>query len=93
MDTPMPPKRIVAIRAALGITQERLAALVGVTWTSVSRWENGTSSPTGLPLRILAMLQGAANDPDFRGVLKDARSSDPLYVLYRLLEVSYDENK
>ena len=94
MSTPLvPSRRVVAIRNALGVTQEKLAALLGVTVTSVSRWESGTSAPTGLPLRLLVMLEGAAHNRDFVAQLRNPRSSDPLYVLYRLLELSYDEDK
>ena len=89
----MPPKRVIAIRNALGITQDRLATLLGVSWTSVSRWETGMSKPTSLPLRLLAMLEGAAHDRDFVALLRSPRSTDPLYVLFRLLELTYDEAK
>ena len=38
--------RIKALRAKLGITQARLAELMGVSFVTVSRWENGASAPS-----------------------------------------------
>ena len=42
--TPTGP-RIKALRKRLGLTQEALARRIGTTVTSVSRWENGGSTP------------------------------------------------
>ncbi len=89
----MTPNRVVAIRKALDITQERLAHLLGVTWTTVSRWEIGASSPTGLPLKLLVLLEGAAHNSEFIAELRDPRSADPMFALYHLLEIHYDEVK
>jgi DNA-binding transcriptional regulator YiaG len=33
------------LRAQLGLTQEQYARLLGVTWTTVSRWERGQAVP------------------------------------------------
>src|SRR5262249_27619063 len=78
MDPQMTPKRVAAIRTALGVTQDKLATVLGVSWTSVSRWESGTSAPTGLPVRLLAMLETASHDSIFVRTLRDPRSTDPL---------------
>lgn len=40
-----------ATRDRLGMTQERFAARLGVTFTSVNRWENGRTKPSPLALR------------------------------------------
>ena len=37
---------IVELRAALSISQEELAKLLGVSFSSVNRWENGRTIPT-----------------------------------------------
>ena len=54
-------QRIVVLRRALGVTQERLASLIGVTFSTVSRWENGHVRPSRLAwsqLRQLARENG-----------------------------------
>ena len=40
-----------ATRERLGMTQERFAARLGVTFTSVNRWENGRTKPSPLALK------------------------------------------
>ncbi|HDZ20150.1 hypothetical protein LCGC14_0017050 [marine sediment metagenome] len=35
----------------LGLMQEQFAAKVGVTWSTVNRWENGRGKPSPLALR------------------------------------------
>lgn len=42
------PQRIRQLRAKLGLTQSRLADLLGVSFASVSRWEGGQSTPSSL---------------------------------------------
>ena len=42
------PSRIKKLRDKLGLTQMRLAELMGVSFASVNRWENGQSRPSAL---------------------------------------------
>ncbi|MFZ5897985.1 MAG: helicase-related protein [Bacillota bacterium] len=42
------PDRIRRLRAKLGLSQKRLAELLGVSFASVNRWENGQSRPNRL---------------------------------------------
>ena len=42
-------KSMAAARTSLGLTQEQMAHLLGVSFASVNRWEAGHSSPTGPP--------------------------------------------
>ena len=42
------PKRIRRLRAKLGLTQTGFAELMGVSFASVNRWENGQTRPTAL---------------------------------------------
>lgn len=47
--------RIKALRAKLGITQTQFAELMGVSFASVNRWENGQAKPSALAWqRIIA---------------------------------------
>ncbi|MBD1995034.1 helix-turn-helix domain-containing protein [Leptolyngbya sp. FACHB-541] len=46
------------LRQELGLTQEKLAARLGVTCLTVNRWENGRASPSPMACRLLeAMLE------------------------------------
>lgn len=52
--------RILDLRDRLGLTQEQFSQELGVTYVSVNRWENGKSTPRGLSLRALELLDGKA---------------------------------
>lgn len=55
-DTPV-AKMVRKLRTKLGLTQEQFAAKVGVTWSTVNRWENGRGSPSPLATRQVEELQ------------------------------------
>ncbi|MHC4475253.1 MAG: helix-turn-helix domain-containing protein [Planctomycetota bacterium] len=50
-------KMIRRLRAALGLTQEQFAAQIGVTFSTVNRWENGQSKPSPLAMHRIGELQ------------------------------------
>ena len=50
-------KIIRKLRAALGLTQERFAAKIGVTVSTVNRWENGKGIPSPLAMFRIEELQ------------------------------------
>ncbi len=57
-------KMIRQLRAALGLTQEQFAAKVGVTYSTVNRWENDKGKPSPLALlRIEQIQQNKQNKP------------------------------
>ena len=47
-----------ALSDALGMTQEEFARAVGVSFTTVSRWETGRGRPSPLALRRPTELSG-----------------------------------
>ena len=49
--------RFKIIRGARGLTQTQFAALVGVSFASVNRWENGQSRPNNLAWRRIVDLE------------------------------------
>jgi len=51
------PHRIKQLRLKLGLTQEQFAAHVGVTFSTVNRWENGKSEPSPLALAKIRALE------------------------------------
>jgi len=52
----MCPEEIRLMRQSLGLSQEKFAALAGVTWSTVSRWEHGRATPSPLALERLIAL-------------------------------------
>ena len=52
----MTAAEIKALRARLDLTQEAMARVVGVSWTTVNRWETGRSAPRGLSVAALRDL-------------------------------------
>ena len=51
------PRRIKEIRGIKGLTQTQFAKLVGVSFASVNRWENGQSRPNRLAWRRILDLE------------------------------------
>lgn len=49
-------KMIRKLRTAMGLTQEQFAAKVGVTFSTVNRWENGRGTPSPLAMRRIEEL-------------------------------------
>jgi putative transcriptional regulator len=47
---------IKTLRKALGITQEAFAKCIGVSFTSVNRWENGQTKPSKLAMTQIEAL-------------------------------------
>lgn len=53
----MPAAELVReIRTRLGMTQEKLAARLGVTFPTINRWENGRAKPSPLALKQIEDL-------------------------------------
>lgn len=49
----MDAEQIKALRAKLGLTQAQMAARIGTTVTTISRWETGDRKPKGLYAKAL----------------------------------------
>ena len=47
---------LVELRLKLGVSQEELAHLLGVSFSSVNRWENGRNQPTKIAKAKLKKL-------------------------------------
>ena len=52
---------IKKLRKKLGLTQEQFAAKVGVTFSTVNRWEDGRSKPSPLAWREIERLSKSAD--------------------------------
>jgi DNA-binding transcriptional regulator YiaG len=56
----MSPKRILAIRKFLRLTQQQLANTIGAQRHTVARWETGVNAPKGAYLKALNELAATA---------------------------------
>jgi len=66
--------RIRDLRRAAGLTQERLAELVGVSFQAVSKWENGVTLPDITLVTPLARVFGVSTDALLGFSLSDMRA-------------------
>lgn len=44
------------LRQQLGLTQEKFAAKLGVTYLTVNRWENGRTKPSPMAMKLIEGL-------------------------------------
>jgi len=49
-------KSIKKIRSKLTLTQEQFAQRLGVSWTTISRWENNRAKPSPLAIKGIEKL-------------------------------------
>jgi len=54
---------IRAFRLALGLTEEDLAHALGISFSTVSRWETGRTTPSRLAWQALAQLAAENGRP------------------------------
>lgn len=52
------PEAVKRIRMSVGLTQEKFAHEVGVTTTTVNRWERGHAAPSELAWRAIREVEG-----------------------------------
>ena len=57
MDKQETSKMIRELRADLGLTQEQFAAKLGVTYSTINRWENKKGNPSPLAMLRIGKLQ------------------------------------
>jgi transcriptional regulator with XRE-family HTH domain len=50
------PRLVRELRKRTGLTQEKFAAKLGVTYPTINRWENGRANPSPLALKQLEEL-------------------------------------
>ena len=50
------------LRLLLNLTQEQLATNLGVTFSTISRWENGRSKPSPLGMQKIEILLQQTSD-------------------------------
>lgn len=87
--------RIRATRARLGVSQVSLARMIGCSYMSVHRWENGVGAPGTLHAVVLDALHDVAEEsPEIGPSLERTVGQRGLgYTVYTLLAKIHGEKK
>ena len=56
------PQMVRELRQRTGLTQEKFAARIGVTFPTINRWENGRAKPSPLAMQRIEELLQAMGD-------------------------------
>jgi transcriptional regulator with XRE-family HTH domain len=89
----LPSSHLLAIRRKLGLSQEQMARLLGVSFASVNRWEGGHSSPTG-PIRDLYLaLDAALRAGNVAEAIVEAANNQRGTFLYALFSMAYSGSR
>lgn len=81
--------RLAAIRKSLDLSQEQMARLLGVSFTSVNRWEGGHSSPTGPTRDLYLAIDAALRSGKSPATIHRAANNDRGTFLYALFRMAY----
>jgi transcriptional regulator with XRE-family HTH domain len=80
---------LAAIRRKIGLPQEQMARLLGVSFASVNRWEGGQSTPAG-PIRDLYLaLDAAMKGGNSAEAILRAANNERGTFLYALFKMAY----
>jgi putative transcriptional regulator len=82
-------KRLAEIRLQLGLSQEAMGRLLGVSFATVNRWENRHSSPTGTMLEIYRALDKALRSGRTPGDILGNQSLDAGHRLHHIFQSAY----
>jgi len=83
--------QIRATREKLGVSQESLARMIGCSYMTVHRWENGVGEPGTLHAVLIDALHSVADDsPDIGARLEKTVGTHGLgYTVYTLLDTAH----
>lgn len=80
---------LTRVRQRLGLTQEKMAALLGVSFVSVNRWERGHSSPLRPVLDLYAAIDAALKSGRKPEAIIRAAAQERHLFLRRLFMMAY----
>jgi transcriptional regulator with XRE-family HTH domain len=85
----MSSEQVRALRSRLGLSQQKFAALLGFTFVSVNRWENGSTRPSLTSAALLEILEGALAVRPVGEVLTELRNArgEVIEVVRRLVRL------
>jgi transcriptional regulator with XRE-family HTH domain len=94
------PSRIRKLRSALGLTQTRLAELMGVSFASVNRWENGQSRPSALAWQQIDRaeklgIEALSKDyltVEHASVATQRRTEEPVHLSESSINIDFSTN-
>jgi transcriptional regulator with XRE-family HTH domain len=82
-------KALAAIRTRLGLTQEQMARILGVSFVSVNRWEGGHSTPSGPTLDLYKALAAATQAGHTATAIRQAANAERSTFLLTLFQMGY----
>jgi transcriptional regulator with XRE-family HTH domain len=82
----MDARSVAALRKKLALTQQAFASLLGLSFVSVNKWENGASTPTGLSAVLLELLGSALRVHSSTEIIRALRATEgaPLDIIRTL---------
>ena len=80
---------LALIRRALGLSQEQMGRLLGVSFATVNRWEGGHSSPTGTSQDLYQAIKAALDARVSPSVIVRASNNERGVFLYTLFKLAY----
>jgi type I restriction enzyme M protein len=86
-------KTLAAIRGRLGLSQEQIARLLGVSFASVNRWEAGHSSPSGPTLDLYQALAAAIRAGHSPSAIRQAANAERGAFLLALFQMGYAKTR
>lgn len=78
-----------ALRARLGLTQEQLAAILGVHRLTISGWERGSHEPSTFHAAIVRALEPVATRALGDELGAELAARGPIRALHRALVAAY----
>jgi len=81
--------RLAAIRQQLGLSQEQMARILGVSFASVNRWEGGQSSPAGVTRDLYQAIDAALRSRHPARTIVEAANNERGVFLYTLFRMAY----
>lgn len=82
-------EKIAELRKARGMTQENLAAEIGVSSQAISKWENGTNMPDIMLLPIIADVFGVTVD-ELYGISRSSNIKSEKYNQYNAPNLAWE---
>lgn len=82
-------KALATVRTRLGLSQEQMARLLGVSFASVNRWEAGHSGPTGPTLDLYNALNAAIRAGHSAQAIRQAANAERGMFLLTLFQMGY----